>query len=125
MNLHLRATVNFTLLLCSLLLATPSEKARAASQNWMAALNSSLYVSQLSIPGTHDSGARFEPFSGTAKCQNLTIAEQLNAGVRFLDIRCRHLDNAFTIHHGSVYQNITFDDVLNATIAFLSNNPTE
>jgi Ricin-type beta-trefoil lectin domain/Phosphatidylinositol-specific phospholipase C, X domain len=101
--------------------------AAAAGHDWMTPLNGSLPLSQFSIPGTHDSGARFEPSfpAGTAKCQNLTIAEQLAAGVRFLDIRCRHLDNAFTIHHGPIYQNINFADVLNATLSFLDANPGE
>ena len=97
----------------------------AAGNNWMTSLDGTLPVSQFSIPGTHDSGARYEPVSGTAKCQNLTIAEQLAAGVRFLDIRCRHMNDAFVIHHGSVYQNINFADVLNDTISFLNANPGE
>ncbi|MES2475103.1 MAG: phosphatidylinositol-specific phospholipase C domain-containing protein [Verrucomicrobiota bacterium] len=97
----------------------------AAGNDWMSSLNGTLPLSQYSIPGTHDSGARYEQFGGTAKCQNLTIAGQLEAGVRFLDIRCRHLDNAFTIHHGSVYQNINFADVLNDVMGFLNANPRE
>jgi len=95
------------------------------SSNWMGSLPDSTSLASMSIPGTHDSGARYEPISGTAKCQDLTIAEQLNIGVRFLDIRCRHIDNAFAIHHGSVYQNLNFDDVLNACFSFLNSNPTE
>jgi 1-phosphatidylinositol phosphodiesterase len=95
------------------------------SNNWMTSLPDNSSISALSIPGTHDSGARFEPINGTAKCQNLTIAEQLEAGIRFLDIRCRHIDNAFAIHHGSVYQNLNFNDVLLACNAFLSNHPGE
>ncbi len=93
--------------------------------DWMGFLDDDLSLSELSIPGTHDSGALYEPLGGTAKCQNLTIAEQLNAGIRFLDIRCRHIDNAFTIHHGQVYQNMNFDDVLNAVIGFLNAHPSE
>src|SRR5688500_16988143 len=58
--------------------------------NWMGSLPDATNVAQLSIPGTHDSGARTEPVGGTAKCQNLSIADQLTAGVRYLDIRCRH-----------------------------------
>ena len=108
-----------------LLMAALSPCAGAAGNNWMTPLDGNLPLSQFSIPGTHDSGARVEPVSGTAKCQDLSIADQLNAGVRFLDIRCRHLNNAFTIHHGSVYQNLNFDDVLNATIGFLNANPGE
>lgn len=97
----------------------------AAGGNWMTPLAGTLPLSQLSIPGTHDSGARFEPLSGTAKCQNLTIREQLDAGVRFLDIRCRHVNDAFAIHHGQVYQNINFSKVLDATYGFLAANPGE
>jgi 1-phosphatidylinositol phosphodiesterase len=84
-----------------------------------------LPLTRFSIPGTHDSGALYEPLSGTTKCQNLTLSEQLNAGVRFLDIRCRHVNNAFLIQHGLVYQKMNFDDVLNAAIGFLTNNPKE
>jgi 1-phosphatidylinositol phosphodiesterase len=108
--------------ICMLLLAA---SARGAGNNWMSPLDGTLPLSQFSLPGTHDSGARFEPLSGTAKCQNLTIAEQLAVGVRFLDIRCRHLNDAFVIHHGQVYQNINFADVLNDTIGFLNTNPGE
>lgn len=95
------------------------------SSNWMAALDSSKSLAQFSIPGTHDSGARYELFPGTTKCQTLTIAEQLAIGVRYLDIRCRHIKNAFDIHHGPVFQHMTFDDVLAACLSFLKNNPTE
>src|SRR5436190_13544256 len=75
MYFHPRTALKFIAALCSFVLAAALPDSHAASQNWMAPLNSGLYVSQLSIPGTHDSGARFEPVSGTAKCQNLTIAE--------------------------------------------------
>ncbi len=93
--------------------------------NWMGSIIGSKKLSELSIPGTHDSGARYESFPATAKCQNLTIDDQLNTGVRYLDIRCRHFNNAFEIHHGAVYQKINFTNVLNSCTAFLNNNPSE
>lgn len=95
--------------------------------NWMSGIQDNTSISKISIPGTHDSGAMREvpSNSGTAKTQNLTISEQLNAGVRFLDVRCRHIDNSFAIHHGAIYQNLNFDDVLNACYAFLDSHPTE
>ncbi|WP_129716153.1 phosphatidylinositol-specific phospholipase C [Pedobacter sp. SYP-B3415] len=99
--------------------------AAVALNNWMGGLPNTVTIAGLSIPGTHDSGATQEPIGGTAKCQTLSIAAQLNAGVRYLDIRCRHIDNAFTIHHGAIYQNLNFNDVLNACISFLNSNPTE
>ncbi|MFC5048322.1 phosphatidylinositol-specific phospholipase C [Aquimarina hainanensis] len=84
-------------------------------------------LSGLSIPGTHDSGARYDSpyYSGTAKCQDLTIGEQLKQGTRFLDIRCRRINNRFTIHHGPVYQKINFTDVLDYCYDFLNKNPSE
>ncbi|CAI8707703.1 phosphatidylinositol-specific phospholipase C [Chryseobacterium sp. IT-36CA2] len=95
--------------------------------SWMSGLQDNISLSKISIPGTHDSGARVDTpvVSGTAKTQNLSIAEQLNAGVRFLDIRCRHIDNSFAIHHGAIYQNLNFDDVLNACYTFLNSHPSE
>ncbi|RYD20361.1 MAG: phosphatidylinositol-specific phospholipase C domain-containing protein [Verrucomicrobiaceae bacterium] len=111
--------------LLGLLLTAIPALVHGAGNNWMNSVDGARRLSDLSIPGTHDSGARFEPVGGTAKCQDLTLGDQLNAGVRFLDIRCRHIDNGFTIHHGQVYQNINFGDVLNATIGFLNANPSE
>ena len=108
-----------------LLALANAASAAITGSNWMASLDASVPLSRLSIPGTHNSGALYEPLAGTAKCQDLSIADQLNAGVRFLDIRCRHLTNRFVIHHGSVYQNLDFDDVLRAVIGFLNSNPTE
>jgi 1-phosphatidylinositol phosphodiesterase len=111
-------------------LAKTSNKASLlpiAMNSWMSGLQDNISISKISIPGTHDSGARVDApvVSGTAKTQDLSIAEQLNAGVRFLDIRCRHIDNSFTIHHGAIYQNLNFDDVLNACYAFLNSHPSE
>ncbi|WP_241331691.1 phosphatidylinositol-specific phospholipase C [Chryseobacterium arthrosphaerae] len=98
-----------------------------AMNSWMANLQDNISISKISIPGTHDSGARVDApvVSGTAKTQDLSIAEQLDAGVRFLDIRCRHIDNSFTIHHGAIYQKLNFDDVLNACYDFLNSHPSE
>ncbi|MVT08639.1 phosphatidylinositol-specific phospholipase C [Chitinophaga tropicalis] len=106
-------------------LAAATEAAAVSLNSWMTGLPDNTSIAGLSIPGTHDSGARFEPVSGTAKCQDLTIAAQLEAGIRFLDIRCRHIGNAFAIHHGSIYQNLNFNDVLLACSAFLNSHPGE
>jgi 1-phosphatidylinositol phosphodiesterase len=91
----------------------------------MGPLDGRKLVSQFSIPGTHNSGALHEPLQGSSQCQNLTIAEQLEAGVRYLDIRCRHVANAFAIYHGPISQYLTFDEVLATCLTFLADNPSE
>ncbi|MFB7608309.1 phosphatidylinositol-specific phospholipase C domain-containing protein [Streptomyces gardneri] len=92
-------------------------------QAWMAAHGDGTDLRRLTIPGTHDSGARFGgPWS---ECQNTTIAQQLDSGIRFLDIRCRVTGGSFAIHHGPSYQNMMFGDVLVACGAFLAAHPSE
>ncbi|MFI9212855.1 phosphatidylinositol-specific phospholipase C [Streptomyces sp. NPDC053253] len=90
---------------------------------WMAAHGDGTALRQLTIPGTHDSGARYGgPWT---ECQNSTIAQQLDSGIRFLDIRCRLTGGSFAIHHGASYQNMMFGDVLVACRAFLAAHPSE
>ncbi|MFB6435233.1 phosphatidylinositol-specific phospholipase C domain-containing protein [Streptomyces sp. NPDC056411] len=92
-------------------------------QDWMTALGDGTPVQRLTIPGTHDSGARIG--GPWVACQNTAIDAQLAAGIRFLDVRCRAVDGVFAIHHGAFYQELMFGDVLNACRAFLRAHPSE
>ena len=91
----------------------------------MASIDDSRGLTELSIPGTHDSGAMFEPYPGLAKAQDLTIEQQLEAGIRYFDVRCRNFNNQFLIYHGPIDQNQSFDQVLATMFAFLDAHPTE
>jgi 1-phosphatidylinositol phosphodiesterase len=83
-------------------------------------------LSELSIPGTHDSCALLNGFSfGYAKCQSWPLEQQLNAGIRFLDIRCRHLSDKFQIYHGVIDQKMSFQNVLRICDDFLRKHPSE
>ena len=93
--------------------------------DWMADLADTRGVAELSIPGTHDSGALLEPFPGSAQAQRIAIADQLVAGVRYLDLRCRHYQDSFYIYHGPVDQDQTFDEVLATMTRFLDEHPGE
>lgn len=46
----------------SLLMAVVPLTVGAAGNNWMSGISDSLMLSQFSIPGTHESGAQYEPF---------------------------------------------------------------
>ena len=91
---------------------------------WLKGIDGSKKIHSISIPGTHDSGARFRgPFS---RCQHLSILEQLINGVRYLDIRCRHINNCFMIHHTRKFQYLGFGGgVLDVCISFLREHPSE
>ncbi|MEU3184679.1 phosphatidylinositol-specific phospholipase C [Streptomyces sp. NPDC006923] len=94
-----------------------------AVQDWLAGFADSTPLRQLTIPGTHNSGARVGGL--WVACQDTSVADQLNSGIRFLDVRCRAFDNAFSIHHAAYYQNLNFDDVLGACRDFLRAHPSE
>lgn len=90
---------------------------------WMNELKDDLSLTQVNIPGTHETCARYG--TALAECQSLNISEQLTKGIRFMDIRCRHINDSFAIHHGLVYQKINFDQVLDQCGDFLGAHPSE
>jgi hypothetical protein len=115
--------------------------ALAQNQGWMyAVVPDGTFLSDLTIPGTHDSGAMVDapsPETGTANAQTMSIPDQLNAGVRFLDIRLNfspahalpttdplHDDNLY-VYHGLIPQLISGDTVFAWLSQFLSANRGE
>lgn len=100
-----------------------------AGTNWMNSIPDRFNLAQFSIPGTHDSAARYiaDPFTpdSAAKTQDLTIREQLDIGVRFLDLRCRHIGNACALHHGRAYLSMNLSDALKQIVSFLDANKSE
>ena len=92
---------------------------------WMADLEDDRSLNELSIPGTHDSGATHSIADVAGKCQSLTIEDQLHIGVRFFDIRLQQVVDDFNIVHSFVDQATDFDDVLESMVSFVVNNPTE
>jgi|GEM_PF-1196942 len=107
--------------------------------DWMGALDGSLKISHITIPGTHDSGAQHDmaifgaDIDGTARTQSLNIPQQLEAGIRFFDIRARRVANAssdpqttrFEIYHGLAKQYINFGWIQEQCRIFLEANPSE
>ena len=87
-----------------------SDTIETSHPDWMRWVPDSKKLSVLSLPGTHDTMARYG--GGIAETQSLPLRAQLDAGIRVLDIRCRHVNDRFAIHHGIVFQFAYFDEVL-------------
>ncbi|PHM54476.1 phosphatidylinositol-specific phospholipase C [Xenorhabdus sp. KK7.4] len=107
---------------------TDNKKITWEPTTWMKNIDDKKSTALLSIPGTHESCATYSPEGdvlGIIICQNQSVEQQLQEGIRFLDIRCRAIDGVFTIHHEMVYQKINFGDVLIECINFLSSHPSE
>lgn len=92
--------------------------------SWMRDIPDSTLVTQLSVPGTHNSGSINGPF-GFAQTQDLDLPEQLNAGIRFLDIRLAHYENNLFVHHDVVHMKKSYADILTICSEFLERHPAE
>jgi 1-phosphatidylinositol phosphodiesterase len=97
----------------------------STGQEWMSKLSDDRSLSRLSIPGSHDSGARYSVADLSGKCQDSTILEQLNYGVRFFDIRLYRYNDSLYVCHNFIDENLTFESFVNQTSAFLSSYPSE
>lgn len=89
------------------------------NNTWMSALNSGIPIRKLSIIGTHSSmgtGIWGDAFQTQAN----SLYNQMQMGIRALDIRCRHYNNRFSIHDRLAYLSKTFDDVINDVSRFLT-----
>ena len=55
----------------------------------------------------------------------MTLAQQLESGIRVFDMRTRHINNGLRMHHGIIAQDTYFNNVLNDIDGFLAANPSE
>src|SRR3954469_3963096 len=99
----------------------------AAANNWMSSINDGALLSDLTIPGTHESATY--GLSGIGKCQNDNVTQQLNNGVRYLDLRCQYEGHSgatsLSMHHGILWCGMYLDDILSQIYTFLQANPSE
>lgn len=99
--------------------------------NWMSFIPDDIVLSDVNIPGTHDAAtAQCATASNyVAQCQQLSINDQLYAGLRYFDLR---LDNQKRLVHGPMgilckYKgdDLKLDTVMGWVKDFLKNNPKE
>ena len=105
---------------------------------WMKYLVDSRLVADLSLPGAHDA-CTGEGWNGevmeqigemTAKCQDLTIQQLLEAGVRVFDLRPEHVmkeDATYELRcsHGIMSTKLLVVDFFRKLQKYLADNPTE
>ena len=99
------------------------EKARKGA--WMSCIPQNVFYTMLSVPGSHDAAtSTVKLFTFSSKTQNKTIAEQLELGVRALDLRPSATDN-LEIKHGSTGTGVTLAQAIESMRSYLEKNPTE
>ena len=90
----------------------------------------------MTLPGTHDSAASVSKYLGGSRClkgfvlcQDKSITEQLNQGIRTLDLRISGMEDkesgevSYWTGHSFRLQNLS--NIVEEIKAFLSQHPTE
>lgn len=102
--------------------------------NWMSQVKDNTLLSDISMPGTHDSGTKSVDFPIWSKTQSLSVRGQLDIGVRYIDLRLERTTdvnyNVQIVHGSSKCWNdggghLTLYEVLEDVYSFLNSNPSE
>lgn len=105
-----------------------------SAADWMGHIAGETPLSSISLPGSHDSATRYVELPLIASCQNTTISQQLNDGVRVLDIRLNYDGGELTLSHGFLNcktgpyvmaENLSFSEILDECEDFLLEHDTE
>jgi 1-phosphatidylinositol phosphodiesterase len=99
------------------------------TQNWMSKVDGTKRLTELTIPGTHDS-ATYDTIFMPAQCQTMNFTDQLNSGIRFLDFRLKRGydaddDHVLWFYHGTLGLNLHFGQVINMLVDFLQRHKNE
>lgn len=104
------------------------------TNNWITPLDGAIYVSQLSIPGSHDAATGDGTTFQLGKTQDLDLEDQWTLGIRAFDLRPRYgsedntkllYGNNLWINHGAVSTNWSMDAAVNLLKSKLEANPGE
>jgi 1-phosphatidylinositol phosphodiesterase len=108
-----------------------------AKAKWMRSIPDAVNLGAVSMPGTHNSMARYNSAAEVqwgmttpdslsfGATQWMTLSQQLQVGVRYLDLRFRHINNGLQAHHGLIYQGRSAYQAFDEIRTFLLRNPSE
>jgi 1-phosphatidylinositol phosphodiesterase len=107
-----------------------SSKPKKYFSQWMKEIPDNIKISELTIPGTHDSCTYQikgigKLISYAARTQSWNLEEQMKAGLRYFDIRLRSYNNTLHCFHGPIDLIQTFDSILKTASDFINKNKTE
>ena len=99
--------------------------------DWMKDLDGEQFVTNLVLPGSHDSTTNICDLPYFTKTQYFSIDEQLNIGVRSFDMRFAIENNQIKFTHSSfnckenIFKPLYLSKVCDLMYAFLNKNPSE
>ena len=106
------------------------------TSNWMKDVADDKSLSEIALPGTHDSATQYVHLPYLAQCQAISLGDQLNSGYRYLDIRLKAdpQTGTMTFHHGPAAcqsahglfaPSLDLNEGLEYCYKFLEEHPTE
>ncbi len=100
---------------------------KTSHPDWMASLSDDLLLTQVSIPGSHDTMAIGTSLQNHlySQTQAMDLPTQLASGLRVFDIRAYQQNDLFQDNHGKINLGKSFQDTLNDIDAFLDQHPGE
>mmetsp|Transcript_44524 Transcript_44524/g.123274 ORF Transcript_44524/g.123274 Transcript_44524/m.123274 type:complete len:350 (-) Transcript_44524:151-1200(-) len=91
---------------------------------WMKDIPDSTKITEMFIPGTHETMALCG--GDLAECNGWTLTQQLDSGIRAFDVRAKHDCDALPIFHGIISQCADFKkDVVECIEDWLEKHPSE
>ena len=104
----------------------------AEAANWMAALPDRMFVAHVSIPGAHDFATGEDNWvtsaangKATSTTQAVTMREQMDRGIRGIDLRPGLHDGVLYCNHGLAQTKKTLEEAVKDMVAFLDEHPSE
>lgn len=95
------------------------------NNNWITPLDDNIYVSQMSIPGTHDAATGDGTSYSIGQTQELTLDKQFELGIRAFDLRPAVSSGDIHIFHGIVSTTYSWDNIMERFKYYLQTNPGE
>ncbi|KKF92167.1 1-phosphatidylinositol phosphodiesterase [Ceratocystis platani] len=92
--------------------------------DWMDIIPDSRLLSDIVIPGTHNS-VTDKLTSSLMQTQNVPLEQQLIGGIRYVDITCKVTKNGLMVYHGLDDTGYSFGNVLGTIFAFLDQHQRE
>ena len=93
--------------------------------DWMSELDNNTSLRDVNMPGSHDTMALYSIGDLAGQCQSLSLSDQLNVGVRFLDIRLKLDHNELKAVHGIVDEKASFKEITEVVESFLNEHNQE
>lgn len=95
-------------------------------ESWLASLDDTTPLSNVSLPGAHDAAtSTVKAWPQWTRTQDLNVAQLWNGGVRAFDLRPAYVDGVMGIYHGKYSTGVTFPDVLSLLLKALERHPSE